>query len=235
MEPTNTELPKPNSRREFFAKLVTMSFLTAGILRMGQSASAEDPVPPVPKDPACTTHDEDCGTPEDMSDGDCGKPDPAVPGAYNKDNDCTEPGSGVSDNDCGWPSGEGVARHEDNDCSNTSRDSDCGGKSSSGGSFAHSDSYCLPGGGGGTARDSDCGTNSVEGFGDSDCGTNLSSDGDCGVQGSEDPDNDCWEIVDNDCAQTHSDSDCARTGQDGDCWTPDPSGQDTPNPPTPPW
>jgi hypothetical protein len=235
--------PESGSRREFFAKLVTMTFLTAGILRTGPLALGQHGQQ---ADPSCTAQgDLDCApTGNDTIDQDCNLPNPEVPGGYNQDNDCAV---GVNkDGDCGSFTGENEgAKHEDSDCSPNSADNDCGGNNNSESApGTHTDSCCLPGGGstggGGAGRDSACGVDNGSGY--------AAADGDCTAPQPNASDDDCGKVTtggasdsncapgnaDGDCNESGSDQDCSYSGADEDCVTPN-GGDDTLDLPLPPW
>lgn len=194
-------------RREFLAKLVAMSFLTAGVLRTSQPARAEQTGQP---DPNCAQ--------------------PVAGGGYSKDEDCgPPPAQDTFDNDCGLPK-EGGGRHQDADCTApptaTTNDRDCNKSTGAGG--VHSDERCSP-----DRFDFDCGK-AVQGttaHTDLNCNTTTASDQACGMSTGSEPntaqgDQYCPSsaVKDFDCGRfsgsgtdTHSDQDCSTTSQDNDC------------------
>jgi hypothetical protein len=196
-------------RRGFLAKLLAMSFLTAGVLRTGGGARADVGGQ---SDPNCASGppggpfsaDEDCGTTGDPVDEDCGKN--AGGGARHVDHDCAGPGPNTFDSDCGKSSGgEGV--HSDEACSTTRTDRDCAGMTGDGGQ-RHSDSHCSY-----SSLDLDCGYSSDSGL------TIAHSDLDCNPFQSGSVDDDCGRAAGGGVAQF--DHGCSPTSiEDYDCGKP---------------
>lgn len=128
------------SRRQFVARLTTLTFLTAAALKLGVNPAFAGGGGGGP-DPHA-----DCGKLEDPEtlrryrDTDCTGPGPS--GSANgdqdcglssgsggtwKDDDCSKFGGEGADSDCAKQTGTGSEVHEDNDCSlQGAKDSDCG-------------------------------------------------------------------------------------------------------------
>jgi hypothetical protein len=238
--PADTEVARaaagrpPKHRREFLRILGTMTFLTAGLDKLGAAqgtppACGHQPVEggPAAGDLFCSSEnsDADCGLPMAGGgfhhDNDCGKPETILgqTGASD-DSDCTVSNS---DNDCGMVvPGWSEQGHQDNDCGpgfSQGGDGDCGIMGEGG--VAHTDEECSP-----TSTDSDCGMTTPTG--------GVGYDEDC-TNGMVPSDSDCSRISQQ---GANGDGDCSWTGRDSDCVENDivedpPKNPNAPLPPVP--